>query len=124
MSDHSQNQDSSSDCTLVETWSGRAVVLSVSGTLDMLTSAILETAVDTTLIRGPAALIVDLTEVDFLASAGMSVLVATHRRLGAHVAFIVVADGPVTARPLKLIGIGEIIAIYPTVSQALIDLAA
>ena len=117
-------QDLLPDCTVGEKWTGHAVVLSVSGTLDMLTSQNLEIAVDSALSKSPAALIVDLTDVDFLASHGMDVLVATHHRLGADVAFLVVADGPATARPLALIGITEIITVFPTLGQALVNLAA
>jgi anti-sigma B factor antagonist len=124
MPDYSQCQDLLPDCTVDETWTGRTVVLSVSGSLDMLTSPNLEIAVDSALSKGPSALIVDLTDVDFLASHGMGVLVATHHRVGADVAYLVVADGPATARPLTLIGISEIIDIYPTLSQALVGLAA
>jgi anti-sigma B factor antagonist len=62
--------------------------------------------------------------VDFLASHGMGVLVPTHHRVGADVNFLVVADGPATARPLTLIGITEIIAVFPTLGQALVNLAA
>jgi anti-sigma B factor antagonist len=124
MQDQSQSQAVLPGCTVSETWSGRTVVLSVSGTLDMLTSPNLEIAVGTALSQGPAALIIDLTEVDFLASHGMSVLIAAHERTGTDIAFLVVADGPVTARPLTLIGISEIIEIHPTLDQALVGSAA
>jgi anti-sigma B factor antagonist len=124
MPDHSHSQAVLPDCIIGETWSGRTVVLSVFGTLDMLTAPNLDIAVNNALREGPAALIIDLTDVDFLASHGMGVLIAAHHRAGSDIAFLVVADGPTTARPLTLTGIYEIIDIHPTLSQALDGLVA
>ena len=53
----------------------QAVVLTVSGEVDMLSSPLLADAIQTALATKPAALIVDLSKVGFLASAGMTVLV-------------------------------------------------
>jgi anti-anti-sigma regulatory factor len=50
-------------------------------------------------------LIVDLSEVDFLASAGMSVFIAGNHAANGARPFGVVADGPCTARPMKLMGL-------------------
>lgn len=115
---------SPSACVIGEEWFGRAVVVSVSGVVDMLTSPQLEEGITASLAKGPAALIVDLTEVEFLASAGMGVLVAAHDKATPDVAFGVVADGPVTSRPLKLVGIADIVGLYPTRDEALASLTA
>ena len=48
----------------------------------MLTSPQLETAIDTALDQRPAGVVVDFTDVEFLASAGMGVLVAAHDKQG------------------------------------------
>lgn len=53
---------------------GGAVVLTVSGEVDMLTAPELAKALHAV----PAALIVDLSKVEFLASAGMTILVSAH----------------------------------------------
>ena len=50
-----------------------AVVLAVAGEVDMLSAPQLAEAIHTALAASPAALIVDLTKVDFLAFAGVSV---------------------------------------------------
>lgn len=68
--------------------------------------------------RRPSVLIIDLSAVEFLASHGMNVLVMVRRRIAAEVRFAVVADGPVTSRPLKLIGLAEMINLCPTLDQA------
>ena len=53
----------------------QAVVLTVSGEVDMLSSPQLAEAIETARATRPTALIVDLSKVNFLASAGMTVLV-------------------------------------------------
>jgi anti-anti-sigma factor len=84
----------------------------------------LEEGIAAALSKTPAALVVNLTEVEFLASAGMSVLIAAHQLASPGIAFAVVADGPVTGRPLKLVGIADIVDVYPTLDVALAKLAA
>ncbi|CRZ14374.1 anti-anti-sigma factor [Mycolicibacterium neworleansense] len=71
----------------------------------------------------PKAVVVDLSEVDFLASAGMGLLVSTHNALAPAVRFAVVASGPATGRPLALVGITNIIDVYATLAEALVAVA-
>lgn len=85
----------------------------------MLTSPQLETAINTALEQQPEGVVIDFTEVEFLASAGMGVLVAAHDKAGSAVAISVVADGPATSRPLKLVGIADIVSLYPNLDEAL-----
>lgn len=54
-------------CVISEEWVDRAVVIRVAGVLDMLTSPQLEVAVAASLLKMLSAIIVDLTDVDFLA---------------------------------------------------------
>jgi anti-sigma B factor antagonist len=111
--------ESSANCVVNQRWIDRVAVVSVSGVVDMLTSSQLEAGINDVLEQQPAAVVVDFTDVEFLASAGMGVLVAAHDKAGSEVAFSVVADGPATSRPLKLVGIAEIVNLYPTMDQAL-----
>ena len=97
---------------------GLAVVLSAAGTIDMVTAPQLQTHLDSVLSRQPSALLVDLSRVDFLGSAGINVLANVHNEAG-DVAYAVVADGPATSRPLRLLGIDKLIPIYPTVADAI-----
>ncbi|MGD9619392.1 MAG: STAS domain-containing protein [Mycolicibacterium sp.] len=108
-----------STCLVTERWVDRIGVVSVSGVVDMLTSSQLEGGINDILAKEPVAVVVDFTDVDFLASAGMGVLVAAHDKAGSEVAFCVVADGPATSRPLKLVGIAELVNMYPTLDEAL-----
>ncbi|PRC44382.1 anti-sigma factor antagonist [Mycobacterium sp. ITM-2017-0098] len=108
-----------SHCVVTERWVDRTAVVAVSGVVDMLTSPQLETAINTALGQSPAGVVIDFTDVEFLASAGMGVLVAAHDKAGADVAISVVADGPATSRPLKLVGIADIVKMYPNLDEAL-----
>jgi anti-anti-sigma factor len=108
-----------SNCVVAETWVDGVAIVAVSGVVDMLTSPQLETAIDAALEQKPSGIVIDFTDVEFLASAGMGVLVAAHDKAGSDVAFSVVADGPATSRPLKLVGITEIVSLYPSLDEAL-----
>ncbi|MDA2890707.1 STAS domain-containing protein [Mycolicibacterium sp. BiH015] len=110
---------SSSTCVVTERWVDRTAVVAVAGVVDMLTSPELETAIDTALEQKPGAVVIDFTDVEFLASAGMGVLVAAHDKAGSEVSISVVADGPATSRPLKLVGIADIVKLYPSLDEAL-----
>lgn len=108
-----------SNCVVAETWVDDVAIVAVSGVVDMLTSPQLETAIDAALEQKPSGIVIDFTDVEFLASAGMGVLVAAHDKAGSDVTFSVVADGPATSRPLKLVGITEIVSLYPSLDEAL-----
>jgi len=85
-----------------ESWSDRLVVLSVCDVVDMLSAPRMSEAICDALGKAPAGLIVDLTGVHFLASVGMSVLVAAQQAADAMlVRFGIVAEGPATSRPAQ-----------------------
>ncbi|MDX1875110.1 STAS domain-containing protein [Mycolicibacterium sp. 120266] len=106
-------------CTVTERRIGTVTVLTVTGTVDMITAPQLDTALAAAMATAPHAVIVDLTAVDFLASTGMGVLVAAHDALPATTRFAVVADGPGTSRPLDLIGFAGVLGVVPTLDAAL-----
>ena len=56
---------------------------------------------------------------EFLASAGMGVLIAAQDELAPAIRFAVVADGPATSRPLKLVGVTDVVDLYATLDEAL-----
>jgi anti-sigma B factor antagonist len=104
---------------VVETWAEQVVVIAVAGDLDLLTAPRLEDAIHSALRKQPTALIVDLTKVKFLASIAIDVLVVAHREITPTARFSVVADGPGTSRPMQVMGIDNIVALYPTLGTAL-----
>jgi anti-sigma B factor antagonist len=109
-------------CT--EKWVDRVAVVAASGELDMLTAPQLRDAVQSALGKSPSGLIVDLSAVDFLGSAGMQVLMEVHNQTsGTETRFAVVADGPATSRPLKITGITDQIELFSTLDVALENFA-
>lgn len=110
-------------CT--ENWVGRVAVVAASGDLDMLTAPQLREAVQAALGKDPVGLIVDLTSVEFLGSAGMQVLMEAHNQTdGTATRFAVVAEGSATSRPLKITGIADLIELYSSLDVALDNITA
>jgi anti-sigma B factor antagonist len=95
-------------------------VLSVGGEIDLATAPSFEEAIAAVLADDPPALIIDLSEVTFLASAGLQLLVETQERIGESVAFAVVAEGPATSRPIQLTNLDKIFAVYSEFDEALV----
>ena len=107
-----------SHCIVEDHWYGNTVVITCRGVLDMLTAPVLERHLSETLDGKPSAVVVDLTGVDFLASHGMTVLIAGHDRVSDRIPFCVVADGPIS-RPLKLVGFDELMPLHTRLDQAM-----
>ena len=96
------------------------MVLSVNDEVDILTAPQLSRAICEVLGKSATSLVIDLTEVTFLASVGMSVLIAAQGAADAMaVRFAVVADGVATSRPIRLLGIDAVLAVYPVLDDAL-----
>jgi anti-sigma B factor antagonist len=110
---------SGSTCDVTEHWVGEVAVVAVAGVIDAVTAPQFDEALRAAVANKPEGLVVDLTAVEFLASAGMGVLVAAHDDADDGTRFSVVADGPATSRPLKLVGIADIVPLYATLDDAL-----
>jgi anti-anti-sigma factor len=102
-------------------WVDRTAVLTVLGDIDALTAPKLTEKIIDVAAEQPAVMVVDLSELEFLASAGITVLVTAHEYITEKVnaRFAVVADGPTTGRPLKLMSIDSVINLYPKLQDAL-----
>ena len=98
---------------------GQAVV-SVAGDLDMHTEGQLRDEL-TRLSQGPARhLVVDLSGVEFMASAGVHVLLAMSAHLEeAGGSLVLACVHPMVARILSLTGADELMPVLPTVAGAL-----
>ena len=94
-------------------------VLAVGGEIDMLTASQFEKAVDDVLADDPRTLIIDLTEVTLLASAGLRLLATAKKRFGESGGFAVVAGAPATIRPIELTDLNEVFDLYPSLDDAL-----
>ncbi|WP_158883538.1 STAS domain-containing protein [Amycolatopsis anabasis] len=98
---------------------GPTVVLRVSGEVDVLTSGQFEESMRAALRARPSALIVDLSLVTCLSSAGLSVLLAAHHDYGEHTRLRLVCAGDATFRPLHLTCLAERFAIHLSLTEAL-----
>ncbi|WHT22952.1 anti-sigma factor antagonist [Crossiella sp. CA-258035] len=95
---------------------GTAVVLSVTGELDLATVPVLEQHVQAALEGLPGGrLVLDLREVGFLSSAGLALLAEHTARNDVWV----VADQHAVIRPLTVTGLLATLRLAPTVDQAL-----
>jgi anti-sigma B factor antagonist len=92
-------------------------------TLDMLTAPQLENALDAALAQQPPAIIVNLLGVEFMASAGMSVLLKVHEKAVESTPLGIVASGVTTARPMRLVGMDQTIPMFETLDEAIRSIA-
>lgn len=98
------------------------IVLSVNGEIDALTAPTLDAEIRSGVRESePGLLVVDLTTVGFLGSAGLAVLVNTVKdALEQRVMLRLVIDNtrPVV-RPIEVTGLDAVLPVYDTVEQAL-----
>ncbi|MCA1655063.1 MAG: STAS domain-containing protein [Pseudonocardiaceae bacterium] len=98
---------------------GAAVVLCVGGELDLTTTPDLQKSIALAMMSRPRLLVIDLTAVTFLASAGMVALAVAHQLAADHTAVRVVAAGRECGRPIRLTGLDSMLAVHPTLDDAL-----
>lgn len=105
---------------LTREWRGRVAVVCVSGEIDMLTAPRLDETTSACLNDRPTGMVIDLSETEFLASAGINALVHACAQAGDRgVAFAVAADSASTSRPIELLGLADSLHLYPTLDHAL-----
>jgi anti-anti-sigma factor len=96
-----------------------AVVLCVRGELDVVTTDALQESVSLALRRRPKVLVIDLSEVSFLASAGLTALVKAARMGTEETVVRMVVVGRECERPIHLTGLDAVLALHPTLEEAL-----
>lgn len=94
-------------------------VVSVAGEIDLSTAAAFEAAIAEALAGEPAALVIELSAVDFMASSGLRILVATKQKVSKSTQVAVVADRPATRRPIQLTDLDKVFSVYTTLDDAL-----
>ncbi|NMO90305.1 STAS domain-containing protein [Actinomycetospora sp. TBRC 11914] len=95
------------------------VVVTVRGALDLALAPTLRRMVDRAVRLRPARLVIDLTTVTFLASAGMSELVLANRQLDGVVRVVVASR--LVMRPLELTRLTDELEIRASLADALVD---
>jgi len=97
-----------------------SVVVTVRGQLDLDTAPVLSTTLDQVLDRDAPRIVVDLSEVDFCDSTGLSAFVAGHNQAERSGGWVrLAAPTAWMARLLDTVGLTGRIAAYPSVAEAL-----
>jgi len=100
--------------------SGVGVVLTVLGDLDMAGAPALRQAVVAEVTGGTRLLVLDLTAVDFLDSAGLGAVVGGLRRLRAHDGdLMVVCPEPRIRRVFESCDLDRVFVLYPDVGSVI-----
>ncbi len=96
------------------------VVLGVDGEVDALTAGSMNAALDELLAEpGDSMLVVDLTDVTFLASSGLAVLIQAAKRAAARgLRLRLVADTRAIRRPLEITGVDQMFDMHTDVESA------
>ena len=99
---------------------GRAIVLAAGGELDLVSATALERELERVSESGADFVIVDLRELEFLDSSGLSVLVrANQRAQDAGRSFALVAGAPQVQRLLNLTGVADRLTVVDTLEELL-----
>jgi anti-sigma B factor antagonist len=97
-------------------------IVSARGEVDLSTADSLRTAIEDTLAAGHARVVVDLTDVEFIDSAGLGVLANSHKNAeNTGTAFVVVTDRQAVLRPLEITKLVNVLNVHPTLEAALAD---
>ncbi|HWF72676.1 MAG TPA: STAS domain-containing protein [Solirubrobacteraceae bacterium] len=97
-----------------------ATVVAVSGELDLVSSTALEEALEELDASKPGFIVLDLTEVDFMDSAGLAVVVRAHQRAeSAGRQFGLISASPQIRRLLSLTGMDERLTVAQTSEELL-----
>jgi anti-sigma B factor antagonist len=95
---------------------GRRAVLAVKGEIDLATVEGLKEAFDAARLSGADEVWVDLTEVDFMDSTGLSALVSGYRALDGRL--VVICPDGAPRRALDVSGLNELIRVYRSAREA------
>jgi anti-sigma B factor antagonist len=101
---------------------GRIALFALGGSLDVATSPSLRASLMEAADREKREIVVDLSHLEFLDSTGLGALIGAHRRAverGGTVR-LVAQEGQIL-RLLRITGLLEVFAVYPTVEAALSD---
>lgn len=104
------------DLTITLEWCGPTLVVAADGDIDLNTAPMLRDALEAARSRAPRSIVVDLSRVRFLNSAGLAVLIDAHRRAGAGLRLV--ATTRATWRPLRLSRVCERLVVHSSRAAA------
>lgn len=104
---------------------GQVVVVDLAGEIDIATRAAVARPIFACVEEGPPGLVIDLTRIAFIGSAGFEILkdaAARARRTATELR--IVASTPAVLRPLKASGLLHILPVCRSMPEALSSLSA
>jgi anti-sigma B factor antagonist len=99
---------------------GDACVVKLGGELDLYNAPQVRQALATACDDSPARIVVDLSEVEFIDSTALGVLIEARTRLDNRRAFLLAAPGLETKRALEISGLDRHFTVHNSVSEALL----
>jgi anti-sigma B factor antagonist len=99
---------------------GDACVVKLGGELDLYNAQQVRQALTDACADSPARVVVDLSEVEFIDSTALGVLIESRSRLGNRGAFMLAAPGLETRRALEISGLDRHFTVHESVSEALL----
>lgn len=108
------------DLEIATSHSGSHTVVHVAGEIDVYTAPALRERLDQEIDRGRHDLVVDLSEVTFMDSTGLGVLVGRLKLIRVHEgAMRLVCAHDRVLKVFTITGLDKVFEIYPTVDEAL-----
>ena len=98
---------------------GGALLVRLAGELDLYNSRIVRETLLEAAAKGPERLIVELSDVAFIDSTGLGVLIEARGRMTNPRAFMLVAPNVETRRALEISGLDRHFAVHTSVDEAL-----
>lgn len=121
--DHITHSQASQTLQAVRTRLNGAIILSIRGEVDLANAASLRTELTSAFGTGTRLIVVDLTDLRYIDSSGINVLLDTHRAFAKDgSAIVLVVGSSMIQRTLKIVGLEELIPMYPTVETAVENL--
>jgi anti-anti-sigma factor len=106
--------------TVTQSDLGQVAIVHVSGEIDMATSETMAERVLGRLAERPPTLVIDLSGVEFLGSAGLSVLIeASQQAEQGATTLRIIATAPPALRPLEISGLLDILPVCRSLTEAL-----
>lgn len=104
-------------------WAGSLAVMTLPDEVDLVNIGELRAGLDSLIRAAPTVVVVDMTRTTFCDSAGVATLVrAAQRASSAGIRLRLAGSGPVL-RVLRLLGADRIIAVHPSLTAALGEVA-
>ena len=95
-------------------------IISARGEVDLSTADTLRAEIDDALGAGHRRVVVDLTDVEFIDSAGLGALASSHKKAeDAGIGFAVVTARQAILRPLEITKLINVLTVLPTLDAAL-----